>query len=404
MIQAMEKEFLRGLAGMIAIPTIRTQASEKAPFGQGIRDGMDYLIAIAKEEGLVWKDLDGYAMHIEYGKGPLLGLLCHMDTVGIEKPELWQTDPFQLTVEGDFLYGRGVNDNKGPLMACMYLLIAMKRRGMILNRKIRLIVGGAEETSWEGIQYYFQREEMPEWGISPDGNFPIVNCEKGVRYYVIRGFEISDKIKKIISANDRKKVCAETVVIDHFGSRRYRGVAAPSRHPLRGENSVVKMCQQEESTLEIFEKIKGFYHEINTDPSYSTNISSFSYQDEHWCLELNLMWENDAKPADLDALVEGFFGSEYDLLIDSKPRLYLAPDDSFLSLCKEAYKEVTGADAELLTKGGASYARVLKKGIAFGPCWPGEISNQHGPNERQSLTGLYRAVNIYEKLIEKCGQ
>ena len=401
MNQSMKTEFLADLESLIAIPTIRGEQAPHAPFGPGVRKGMDQLIDIAEREGLAWKDLDGYALHIEYGEGPLFGILCHIDTVGIEKPDQWKTDPFQLTVEGDMLYGRGVNDNKGPLLACLYLLIDMKRRDKQTNRKLRLIIGGAEETTWEGIRRYFDQEEMPEWAISPDGNFPIVNCEKGVRYYRICGMEKSQSIESIESADNRKLVCNQTLVKDRQGIRTYKGIEAPSRHPDRGVNSILLMCQSYEAPLEVFQAIQDFDGLVSKMEGYSTNFSTFSYHNGEWILELNLMWESDADPGELDQMVAQVFHAELEVLQESKARLYVSPEDPFLDLCRQAYREVTGREAKLLTKGGASYARVLKKGIAFGPCWPGEVSNQHSPNEQQSLSGLFRAMEVYHRLIEK---
>ncbi len=42
--------------------------SEGSPFGQGVRECFDYIMHMAKREGLYVKDFDGYALHIDYGK------------------------------------------------------------------------------------------------------------------------------------------------------------------------------------------------------------------------------------------------------------------------------------------------------------------------------------------------
>ena len=50
------------------------------------------------------------------GDGPRLVLNGHMDTVAIDDPKLWQTDPFEPVVKEDgFLYGRGACDMKAGL-------------------------------------------------------------------------------------------------------------------------------------------------------------------------------------------------------------------------------------------------------------------------------------------------
>src|ERR1700722_126103 len=45
----------------------------------------------------------------------------HYDVVAADaNRQKWNTDPFQLTSIDGFLYGRGVTDNKGPVLAALY--------------------------------------------------------------------------------------------------------------------------------------------------------------------------------------------------------------------------------------------------------------------------------------------
>ena len=52
----------------------------------------------------------------------------HYDVVGAEtnRPK-WRTDPYQLTSINGFLYGRGVSDNKGPILASLYAAADLAR-------------------------------------------------------------------------------------------------------------------------------------------------------------------------------------------------------------------------------------------------------------------------------------
>ena len=73
-----------------------------------------------------------------------------------------------------------VNDDKGPLLAALYAAWLIREQGLPLRHPIRIIAGGAEETTWECMEWYFQKNPQPLCGFSPDGNFPIVNGEKGI--------------------------------------------------------------------------------------------------------------------------------------------------------------------------------------------------------------------------------
>ena len=60
------------------------------------------------------------------GSGRSLMLNAHMDTVGVAG----MTDPFSPRLEGGRLYGRGAQDMKGSLAACMLTAAEARRRGL----------------------------------------------------------------------------------------------------------------------------------------------------------------------------------------------------------------------------------------------------------------------------------
>ena len=58
---------------------------------------------------------------------PALWLLSHLDVVEAGPLELWRGDPFALRVDGDTLYGRGVEDNNQAIAVSMLLLDSLRR-------------------------------------------------------------------------------------------------------------------------------------------------------------------------------------------------------------------------------------------------------------------------------------
>ena len=54
------------------------------------------------------------------------------------------------------MYGRGTQDDKGPLLAAYYALRAIKDSGIECNKKIRFIVGGNEESGSRCLEYYYK--------------------------------------------------------------------------------------------------------------------------------------------------------------------------------------------------------------------------------------------------------
>lgn len=75
--------------------------------------------------------------------GPALVLNGHVDVVPPGDPSLWTHPPFAGAVEDGRLYGRGALDMKGPLMAGVFALAAIRRSGVALCGKaiVHSVVG-----------------------------------------------------------------------------------------------------------------------------------------------------------------------------------------------------------------------------------------------------------------------
>ena len=184
------KEFLNDLKGLLQIKTVRGdcgEVSSEAPLGKGVNDAINYMLDIGKRFGFKTKNLDGYCGYIEMGEGDeLLGILAHLDVVSADGK--WSCEPFDLTVVDDKMYGRGIIDDKGAALLSLYAMKNISDSGIRLNKRIRLILGGDEETGvWEGIKRYKETEEIPTIGFTPDGDFPVVFAEKGLLKIKIEG-------------------------------------------------------------------------------------------------------------------------------------------------------------------------------------------------------------------------
>ena len=81
--------------------------------------------------------------------------------------------------------------------------------------------------------------------------------------------------------------------------------------------------------------------------------------------------------------------------------LYVAKEDPLIKALLGAYNDVTGTVGEAITIGGGTYARVLPKGVAFGPVFPGGESRVHGDDERISLKDFAKTIEIYKEAIKR---
>ncbi len=424
-----KKEYLEDLEKLVSIPSVRDQESAEAgaPFGKEIRDAFDCFLEIAQRCGFQTEDHEGYACHAQLGTAKeYIGVLGHLDVVGIGQPKLWRTPPFTLSRKGDMLYARGVNDDKGPLLAALYAARIVKDMGVPLKRSIRIIAGGAEETTWECMEHYFSKCPQPIMGFSPDGNFPIVNGEKGILKYDLlfeRGEEKPSgdyRIRSIWCETMENYVCSDLrLCVEKDGKREelcWKGRKSLSRNPQRGENVLWKLAEvffgktfvqpEAERVIRFLNKCltndndgkkSGLYAEDEKMGATSLCPTGIHMDEKGIHLYLDIRYPKSTDEKRLHQRM-GELADIYGFLpvIYGKKKLLYVPEDSELIVSlKKAYKSVTGAEAVAFTKGGASYARTLEQGVAFGATFDGEETNPHMPNECMALPSIWKATEIY---------
>lgn len=139
-----------------------------------------FLQGWAKAHGFTYQSFGkNDVFELTWGEGaPILGYLLHGDVVPAPPAE-WKRPPFQAVVEHGRLYGRGVEDDKGPLAAVLTTLAMAKAVGLTPRGAVRVIVGNGEESDWTGMTAYAQSAVHPARVISVDANYPLVAAQSG---------------------------------------------------------------------------------------------------------------------------------------------------------------------------------------------------------------------------------
>ena len=178
-VESYRDELIANIQKWVSVPSVQAPASgPDAPFGPEVRRMLDMALADAKAFGFDVRDVDGYAMDVTYGEGPeTMGMLAHLDVVPLG--DGWKHDPLGGEIDGGKLYGRGTTDDKGPALCALYAMRAVKEAGIPLKHGVRLILGCDEETGMSDMRYYASKLKMPDYGFSPDAEFPVINIEKG---------------------------------------------------------------------------------------------------------------------------------------------------------------------------------------------------------------------------------
>ncbi len=161
LIAAHRDEFFKDLASIIAIPSVKGPAAPHAPFGLAPRQVLDAVVALGQAYGFKAQVVSDAMAYVQWGDNDqnYLGVVGHLDVVAAG--DGWTSDPITLTKRGDRWYARGVLDNKGPAISCLFGLKLLKDAGLQPQRTIRLIFGSDEESGSADVPMYLAQEAPP---------------------------------------------------------------------------------------------------------------------------------------------------------------------------------------------------------------------------------------------------
>lgn len=140
----------------------------------------EWLRGRAEALGFTFKSYDGRMEEITLaGPEPILAMLTHGDVQSVEG-QTWSSPPWEgrLLPDGRIV-GRGTEDDKGPIVAILYAMAAVRDAGWPLTSTLRLLVANAEESSWQEIPYYLERAPMPDMTFGVDAVYPVTFAQKG---------------------------------------------------------------------------------------------------------------------------------------------------------------------------------------------------------------------------------
>ncbi|MBR1746994.1 MAG: Sapep family Mn(2+)-dependent dipeptidase [Clostridia bacterium] len=401
------KAFLKSL---VRIDSVEAPAVGQKPFGEGVAEALDLALATMKDAGFSVKNGDYFYGYGEVGEGDLFGVLCHLDVVPVDKN--WSVDPFGAVEKDGKLFGRGTLDDKGPYAACLYAAIELLREGLTPKCKLRFIVGCDEESGWRCMDHYVEQEELHKRGISPDGDFPVINCEKGIVYHVIR-MPKPAFIKDFVSGS-RANMVPDYARVEYADGRvvETKGKSAHGSHPEAGDNALVRVLT---AIAEDDERFAALAHAFSASDGKNVglalsddvsgpltlNLGCARTEGDEIVFELDIRHPVTINKDDVTAILQknlqcltveqGFFHLP----------LYVDKENDLVKSLLSAYDQVMGGKAEPIAIGGGTYARVLPLGVAFGPCFPGGNEGMHCPDEYMDLDDFAKMMDIYYLALKK---
>lgn len=428
-----ERKMINDIGRLIAVPSISGDGamSERA---------LDEVIGIARELGLEGRKLvDGKVGLIEVGHGEeTLGIIGHIDVVDPGDMKQWQSNPFVMDIRNNKIFGRGAMDDKGPVIASLYALAAVKDAakmyGRTCTKKVQLIIGTMEEITWDDIDEYFSKYDMPDYGFTPDGNFPICNVEKGYMdieiAFPLEENEPDDGKLRIqcINAGTGVNVIPGrcSTLLSNGRTINSYGKAVHSSQPEKGSNAVFSMIDKldqtgvyESQTMKILRHI---YRGLG-DP-YGRNIGMYTenpyFQGEFTDrnvisptmiaregdilkLNINIRFVPGCQTSDIISSLERFIEPYDGQIVEcvEQPAVLVSRKEPFLEKLAESYEEVTGEKAGFTLGYGGSYVKAMQRTVSFGPLFPWDEDTCHEENEYISIEDLIKCRDIYEATIRR---
>ena len=145
---------------------LRTLISKKSVFAQqvGLKEVANYLGEIFKRVGAEVEIDESYTApfvmaHFKSSRPDAKTLIFynHYDTVPADGDQVWTENPFTLSVRNGFMYGRGVDDDKGHITARLSALRKYMQHHDDLPVNISFIMEGAEESASMDLDKYLEK-------------------------------------------------------------------------------------------------------------------------------------------------------------------------------------------------------------------------------------------------------
>lgn len=436
-ILEMKEEIFTSIKESVAIESVKGEPKENAPYGEGPKRALDHALALGEKMGFKTGNLDNRIGWIEYGEGEeMAAVLGHVDVVPLG--EGWDYDPLGCEIHDGKMYGRGVLDDKGPIIGAIYGLKAIRDLGLPIDRRIRVIFGADEENGSSCVKHYVESgEEMPVIGFTPDADFPVIFFEKGQTFW-----EVSKKLeeKATVKVLSIKGGTATNVVMPKCtmvveGDLDFRetegitvskengntvivsvGKSAHGSTPELGKNSAIALFQElktqgidlggdlQKAVDFITDKIGsetegqslGAYFTDEETGNTSVCLGMIDCTEELISFTLDIRYPNHG---DRDVLVANVKknAEEYGLqtkITGEGQMLYVSKESELVQKLMHVYTEQTGEHEEPIAIGGGTYAKAFDNMVAFGPLFPGDEDVIHQPNECADVEKMIQSYQI----------
>lgn len=415
------------LRNLISMKSVSSKDGSEYPFGIECKKAVDYVMAKAQSWGMKCKNVDDYCCWIEVGTGEeMVGIPVHLDVV--PAGDGWSSDPYTLDERDGVLYGRGVNDNKGPAVMLLHALKYLSENER-LKRRIRVIFGANEEAGMACIKHYIAAgEEIPALGFTPDAMYPVVIGEKGSIHMTVTQKLKTDSERPyfVMNGGSRCNIVPEKAQCTIYGERingqqtyitlESQGVSCHACDPAKGKNAITQLLKVVVSdktlqNVDVIENIYGLtlpcenpdlYVEDDVFGPLTLNVGVINVTKDVCQCDIDIRYPKCISYEKIIGYIKDRLGSHAVLNIKMhKPIHYVDRNSELVEKLMEVYREEFDDESDCLVIGGGTYASCFENMVGFGPKHQGKRTGGHGKDENMSISDFKKNLEVYLKAVIK---
>ena len=453
---ALREDLIQGISRLVGVNCVRAVPQLGAPLGRGPGAALNEALRLCADWGFETRDYDHYVGLAQLNDKPTqLHILGHLDVVG--EGAGWDTDPYTCVEKDGILYGRGVSDDKGPVVAALLAMRAVRDLNIPVSKNVTLIMGTDEESGSQDLAYYYAREPFAPLAFTPDADFPVINIEKG-HYHpdfgarweaenvtprvsaMTGGFRVnvvppeaqatvlgvtSEDLAKLCAGEEERSGAKFTVTEAEGGVQVHcLGRNAHAAMPEGGINAI-------QALLEVLARLP--LAECPSTKAVRAMAGLFPFGDTRG-KALGIAQSDHSGDLTLNLALITLTGAGFTAKFDARVPV-CATKENCADVCEEnlgkcgiqvldaremtathvveadsplvktllrCYSDVTGVeDPQPIAIGGGTYVHDIPGGVAFGCDFPGFDPKMHSANEQASVENLLKSAKIFALAIAR---
>jgi succinyl-diaminopimelate desuccinylase len=316
----------------------------------------------------------------ETGKGGnVIWIIAHTDVV--PPGDGWTTDPFTLKVEGNKVYGRGVNDNGIGIMSALIALKRIVDEELDINYRLKVgFLADEEAGSTYGLKYLISK------GVFKEGERALVP-------------DSGSKIGDVIEIAEKGILWLKFIT---------KGVQVHGSTPQKGDNAHLKAIRFANKLYDILHER---YNKVSTlfEPSISTfeptmkekNVDSINIipgKDVHY-------WDCRILPEytleDILSTIEEV-AIEFDTTVEAvmkEEASKVDPDDWIVQKTVKAVRDELNVEPKLIGIGGGTFAGILRKIGVPSVVWHIGSETEHQPDEWELIDNYIKNASVMLNIL-----